>query len=81
MEKIGAAAIALVIGRDKVEKLVAAQDRLEATGETVRSSITEGETETAPIAKEDQLRILNSPAGKRLTDIESAREPCLSLRQ
>lgn len=69
VEKISAAAIALVIGRDKVEKLVTAQDRLEATGETVRPSITEGETETAPIAREDQLRILNSPAGKRLRDM------------
>ena len=69
VDKICAAATALVIGRDKVEKLVAAHDLLAETEEHVRSSITGGETETAPIAREDQLRILNSPAGKRLRDL------------
>ena len=67
--KICAAATALVIGRDKLEKLVAAHDLLAETDEHVRSSLTGGETEFASIARDDQLRILNSPAGKRLRDL------------
>ena len=67
--KICAAATALVIARDKVEELVAAHDLFAETDEHVRSSLTGGETEFASIAGDDQLRILNSPAGKRLRDL------------
>ena len=73
VDRICAAATALVIAREKIEALVAAHDRLAQTDEHVRSSRTDAETESASIAREDQLRILNSPAGKRL------RELCLEL--
>ena len=65
-EKISAAATALVIGQEKVEELVAAYDLLSATYENVRSSLIGGSTGTASIAREDLLRTLDSPAGKRL---------------
>ena len=69
VDKICAGATALVIGREKVEQLVAAHGRLAETDEHVRASLTGGETEFAIIGGADQLRILNSPAGRRLRDL------------
>ena len=65
-EEISASATALVIGRDKVEELIAAHDLLTATEENVRSSLIRGRTGISFIASEDLPRILDSPAGRRL---------------
>ena len=65
-DKIGGAATALVIGQDKLAELVAANDLLLETGENVRVALTESRTDAPGIGCEDQLRILQSPAWKRL---------------
>ena len=65
-DNIRAAASALVITQDKVAELVAAYDRLDATGDHVRSALA-GESTNAPwMGLGDHFRILHSPAGRRL---------------
>ena len=65
-DNIRAAATALVITQDKLAELVAANDLLLETGENVRVALTESRTDAPGIGREDQLRILHSPAWKRL---------------
>ena len=65
-DKIRAAAVSLVIGRDKLADLVAANDLLLETGEHVRVALTEGRTGLQVFGPEDLSRILDSPAGRRL---------------
>ena len=65
-DEIAAAGTALVIPRDKIEKLVAAHDLLVETDEHVRSALYDGRTGLAIVSPEDMARILDSPAGRRL---------------
>ena len=65
-EEISAAATALVIGRGKVEELVADHDRLVETGENVRFSLIDQRGGLLILDSEERSRIFNSPAGKRL---------------
>ena len=60
------ASTALVIPRDKIEKLVAAHDLLAETDENVRSALYDGRTGLKIVSSEDMARILDSPAGRRL---------------
>ncbi|MDE0202474.1 MAG: type II toxin-antitoxin system VapC family toxin [Rhodospirillaceae bacterium] len=68
-DNIRTAATALVITHDKVAELVAANDLLDATEENVRAALVDDGVEAAGIGREDQLRILHSPAGKRLEEL------------
>ena len=68
-DKMAAAATALVITRDKVAELVAANDLLDATEENVRAALVDEGVEATGIGREDQLRILHSPAGRRLEEL------------
>ena len=66
-DNIRAAATALVIGRDKIVELVAANDRLLETNENVFASVTEGGARLGNFfGTEDSLRMLDSPAGPPL---------------
>lgn len=62
-DEIAAAGTALVIPRERMEELVAAQDLFEATDESVRSALYRGRTGLPVFNHEDSL---DSPAGKRL---------------
>ena len=68
-DKIAAAAMSLVITHDKVAELVAANDLLDATEENVRAALVDEGDEATGIGREDQLRILHSPAGRRLEEL------------
>ena len=65
-DKIAAAATALVITHDKVAKLVAAYDLLNATKENVLSELIRGRARPVFISNAEWSRIHDSPAGKRL---------------
>ena len=68
-DNIRAAATALVIGRDKIVELVAANDRLLETNENVFASVTEGGAGSQLFRNKDSLRMLDSPAARRLVNL------------
>ena len=68
-EEIDSAASAPVISRERLEELVVAHDLLEETDEHVRSALYKGKIDLAVMSPEDQERVLDSPAGRRLAGI------------
>ena len=68
-DSIRAAATALVITQDKVARLVAANDRLVETSENIFASITEGEAGSLRFSNIDSLKVLDSPAARRLVNL------------
>ena len=65
-DSIRSAATRLIITQDKVAKLVAAYDLLDATKENVLSELIRGSARPVFISNAEWSRIHDSPAGKRL---------------
>jgi predicted nucleic acid-binding protein len=68
-DEIAAAATALIIGRDKVEKLSAAYEFFAATHESVVAALRAGNDLPPLLTPVDQNLILESPSFKRLADM------------